>query len=86
MFSLDMQVPVQPMPVDYHLATGKTTEELMAKVTPKLQDGWVLHGETFHCEPEGFCQAIVKIELRAIKMPRTPASDIVVPQPHLLHR
>ena len=43
----------------YEIVTGKTVEELAAKVNQRLEKGWQLHGNVF-MTGTGFFQAIIK--------------------------
>lgn len=77
-------MPIQFRPVDFELITGNLDlQEFNKRVRKKLEEGWVLHGDTkFVYGSSGFsyAQAVARLDAVNVNLPGVPGGNILVPQ------
>jgi len=70
-----MNMPMQPMPVEYKLVRSTDPEAFQTEVNTMLRQGWMFHGPTTHGET-GYEQPMIILEIRPVKMGKMD-SDIL---------
>jgi len=72
---MNVNVPMQPMPVEYKLVRSTDAEAFQTEVNKMLKKGWMFHGPTTHSD-KGYEQPMITLEIRPVKMGKD-SNDIV---------
>lgn len=78
-----MNVPVQPTVVEYKVCRSNNHNALAEDVNRELSKGFTVHGPLV-LQGESFVQPLVRVELRAVKMPEQDAGIVPV-QGRVIH-
>jgi len=73
---MNVNVPMQPMPVEYKLVRSTDAEAFQTEVNKMLKKGWMFHGPTTHSD-KGYEQPMITLEIRPVKMGKMDSNDIV---------
>lgn len=73
---MNMNVPMQPTPVEYKLVRSTDPEAFQGEVNKMLKQGWLFHGPTVISDGQ-YTQPMIQIEIRPVKMGKMDGNDIV---------
>ena len=71
-----MNIPMQPMPVEYKLVRSSDPEAFQTEVNKMLKQGWMFHGPTVNSDSQ-YTQPMIQLEVRPVKMGKMEGNDIV---------